>query len=537
MKRLCYLYKIYANIAFQIFLTILLWGVPSYGIYVTFAILLNTGCMVYFFYKFQKTLQKASSVCEEIRLGNFEARIKNHVVYGPSRGYLNSINNTIDICDAFVRESYLVMRAASEGRYHRKIRQEGMRGAFAASVKAINDAVDILNQKATQEHQQTAMMSEAIHELSNLISDALCGILTTRMDATKYEKEFKDIAEQTNKLMDAIQVPLNHAIELMNYLSKGDLTHIIEAQYQGSFGEMKEALNATTFSLKETVNSIKTSAYHVSSSAQKISTGGLDLSQRTEAQASGLEQTAASVESISQTLRQNTGVTKEAAKKALDAKDKALQGGDIVKQAIFAMERIAQSSKEITTIIETINEISFQTNILALNASIEAARAGEHGRGFDVVAGEVRALAARSSSSAQEIQERIQNSINLVTEGVDLVNQAGVVLEDIVTSNNQLSENIQGIVESSIAQSSSIEEISAATNHMDAITQKNAALVQESTAAAQTLSSHANELYTLMEKFKVDDSSPNYKSKENSMSSSSKKGSFNSDSNQYQPHP
>ena len=520
MKNLCCLYKLLGSISIQgLLITVLLYSkffdINSDFIYSLVMISFLFVC--YFSYKLTKQLNNASRVCSDIRAGNFESRIINHVTKGPTGKLFNNINNSIDVCDSFVRESYLVMKAVSEGRYHRKIRSESMLGSFAISIKGINHAVDSIAEKAKTERSNKNMMEKTIKELINLIGNAKNGVLSTRIDSSDLSGEFKEIIDQTNQLMDAIQEPISKSMELIQYIAKGNLNHRIDSDFKGSFGQMKDSLNETSSTLKDIVNKIKSSAFHVSTASKSISEGSTDLSERTEAQASGLEETAASVESISETLRSSTIITKEAAKKASSAKDTAMEGGEIVKQVISAMSRIEQSSKEITEIIGTINEISFQTNILALNASIEAARAGKHGRGFDVVAGEVRALAARSTTSAQEIQQRIQNSLTIVSEGVDLVNQAGNVLDGIVSSNNELSEDINKIVESSVSQSSAIDEISAATNHMDEMTQKNASLVQESTASAMTLSSHAQELYDLMKHFDVDGNKNSYNEKSGNM--------------------
>ncbi|NPE61446.1 methyl-accepting chemotaxis protein, partial [Dickeya dadantii] len=237
--------------------------------------------------------------------------------------------------------------------------------------------------------------------------------------------------------------------------------------------------------------------------SQQIAMGNADLSQRTEEQAASLQQTAASMEQISQTIRQNGETVREAAQLATTASDTAAKGSEVVSNVIRTMSDITASSRKIGDIISVIDSIAFQTNILALNAAVEAARAGEQGRGFAVVAGEVRSLAQRSASAAREIKELITESMEKVESGSQLVGHAGTTMDDIVTQARHVADLIKEIGVTTTEQESGISQINLAVNQLDQVTQQNAALVEQSASAADSLSDQARHLVQLMNVFVV----------------------------------
>ena len=285
---------------------------------------------------------------------------------------------------------------------------------------------------------------------------------------------------------------MNEAVSVLTEVSNGNLTQPMVGDYKGTFADIKKAVNATVDKLIETVVSIKESASSVNSAAGEIASGSADLSMRTEQQASSLEETAASMEEITGTVRQNS--------------NNASKGGRVVEEAVLAMRSIEKSSQKISDIIGVIDEIAFQTNLLALNAAVEAARAGDAGKGFAVVASEVRALAGRSASASKEIKTLINESAGQVKTGAQLVNQAGETLKGIVGSVKQVAGIVSEIASASVQQATGIDEINSAVTQMDEATQQNAALVEENTAAAQSMLEQARNLDALISFFKVDES-------------------------------
>lgn len=296
------------------------------------------------------------------------------------------------------------------------------------------------------------------------------------------------------------------SVEVLKNLSAGNLMHKIEGEYKGAFGEIKSALNVTIDRLCEMVKQIVESAQSVNSAAGEISAGSTDLSQRTEEQASSLEETAASMEEITGTVKQNSGNAATANELSSKANKVANDGGKVVEEAVAAMGNIEASSKKISDIIGVIDEIAFQTNLLALNAAVEAARAGDAGKGFAVVASEVRSLAGRSASASKEIKALISESANQVQVGAGLVNQAGETLRNIVASVQQVAKIVAEISTASQEQATGIDEVNTAITQMDEVTQQNAALVEENTAAAQSMLEQARALEKLMSFFTIKES-------------------------------
>ena len=247
---------------------------------------------------------------------------------------------------------------------------------------------------------------------------------------------------------------------------------------------MSRGVNQLADNMAEVVSRVKRVAADVHRGADEISAGNANLSQRTEEQSSSLEETASSMEEMTTTVKQNADNAAQANQLALAARDQAEKGGTVVSQAVAAMAGINEASKKIADIIGVIDDIAFQTNLLALNAAVEAARAGEQGRGFAVVASEVRSLAGRSATAAKEIKELIQDSVRKVEDGSVLVTQSGQTLEKIVAAVKKVSDIVAEIAAASREQSSGIEQVNRAVMQMDELTQQNAALVEEATAAS-----------------------------------------------------
>lgn len=358
----------------------------------------------------------------------------------------------------------------------------------------------------TDEVRNEQSVKLAQEEINGLIAAATKGDLQKRINAAQFEGFYKALAESMNGLMDTIVAPLDKALDVLGALAGGNLSVKMQGEYEGAFGDIKNSLNTTIEQLKSTVGNIKTSAEVINSAASEIASGSADLSMRTEQQASNLEETAASMEEITGTVKQNSQNANTANDLAMKANQVASEGGKVVESAVTAMGSIEKSSQKISDIIGVIDEIAFQTNLLALNAAVEAARAGDAGKGFAVVASEVRSLAGRSASASKEIKALISESVTQVKDGAQLVNQAGDTLKGIVGSVQQVASIVSDIAAASVQQATGIDEVNSAVTQMDEVTQQNAALVEENTAAAQSMLEQAKALEKLVTFFRMDES-------------------------------
>nr|WP_280530245.1 methyl-accepting chemotaxis protein [Paludibacterium paludis] len=315
---------------------------------------------------------------------------------------------------------------------------------------------------------------------------------------------FKVLGEGVNNLLDVTSRGLNDIASVLASLARGDLTRTIESDYQGLFGSLKSDTNTTVERLREIVGDIKEATDAITTAAREIAVGNSNLSSRTEQQAASLEETASSMEEITSTVKQNAENAKKANQLASGASQIATQGGAVVGQVVSTMSEINDSARKIVDIISVIDGIAFQTNILALNAAVEAARAGEQGRGFAVVASEVRNLAQRSAAAAKEIKALIGDSVDKVESGSRLVDEAGKTMEEIVSSVTRVADIMSEISAASIEQSSGIEQVNLAVTQMDENTQKNAALVEEAAAAAESLQEQSQSLARAVSIFRLD---------------------------------
>ncbi|MDY0976248.1 methyl-accepting chemotaxis protein [Massilia sp. CFBP9012] len=304
-------------------------------------------------------------------------------------------------------------------------------------------------------------------------------------------------------LVRAIVRPLEQAVAIAGAVAKGDLTQTIEVTSNDETGRLLKALKEMNDSLVKIVSQVRTGTDNIATASSQIAAGNLDLSSRTEQQAGSLEETASSMEELTSTVKQNADNARQANALATSASEVAGKGGAVVEQVVQTMGAINASSTRIVDIIAVIDGIAFQTNILALNAAVEAARAGEQGRGFAVVAGEVRSLAQRSAAAAKEIKLLIDDSVDKVHHGSELVERAGATMQEIVQSVNRVTDIMSEITAASQEQTAGIEQINGAVAQMDQVTTQNAALVEEASAAAASLQEEATALAHTVGAFKL----------------------------------
>jgi methyl-accepting chemotaxis protein len=307
------------------------------------------------------------------------------------------------------------------------------------------------------------------------------------------------------RLTRGITVPLCQAVAIAEAVAHRDLTTHIQVDSTDETGRLLSSLQKMNDGLISIVTEVRNGTESISTASSQIAAGNLDLSGRTEEQASSLEETASSMEELTSTVKQNADNARQANQLAVKASEVAQRGGGVVAEVVSTMEAINGSSRKIADIISVIDGIAFQTNILALNAAVEAARAGEQGRGFAVVASEVRNLAQRSAAAAKEIKTLIDDSLDKVDAGSMLVTQAGTTMTEVVDSIQRVTDIMGEITSATHEQSSGIEQVNQAISQMDQVTQQNAALVEEAAAAAASLHDQADALTAIVAVFKLHD--------------------------------
>ncbi|MCR1768977.1 HAMP domain-containing protein [Burkholderia glumae] len=302
----------------------------------------------------------------------------------------------------------------------------------------------------------------------------------------------------------SITTPIRTSVSIAETVARGDLTSRIEVAGRDETSQLLRALKSMNERLAEVVGRVRAGSDSIATGASQIAAGNSDLSQRTEEQAASLEETAASMEQLTATVKQNTESAQQGNSLAANASEVARRGGDVVGRVVTTMREISASSAKVGEIISVIEGIAFQTNILALNAAVEAARAGDQGRGFAVVAGEVRTLAQRSATAAKEIKTLIESSVERVQAGSGLVDEAGRTMEEVVQSVQRVADLMGEISAASVEQRTGIEQVNIAVTQMDEVTQQNAALVEEASAAAQSMAAQSNALRETVSIFRLD---------------------------------
>lgn len=377
-------------------------------------------------------------------------------------------------------------------------------GDMAKAVQVFKENGIRVQQIAEQEASFGEKCDELRQDIGEMVRAALEGDFSRRMTITYTFDELNAFASGMNELVGNIETGLSETRRVMSALATGDLTESMHGKFSGAFFELQQNVNSTMDTLRAIVTEVRYSIDQINSGSGELRFASDDLAKRTEQQAAALEETSSALEVITSALRQSTQRASDAAKKVDHARMSTENSSVVVSDAISAMQRIEAASGQIGQIINVIDEIAFQTNLLALNAGVEAARAGEAGKGFAVVAQEVRELAQRSANAAKDIKALITKSGEEVDAGVRLVTATGQALSQIRTHVESINEEVHSIANSSQEQSSSLAEINQALGQMDQVTQRNAAMVEETTASTNKLADDAYHLSNLIARFKLE---------------------------------
>lgn len=348
-----------------------------------------------------------------------------------------------------------------------------------------------------------ARLIDTLTDVNALVEAASRGEFGLRGDAQRHEGVYREMVEGLNEVMRTADAGLQEVGRVLERLAEGDLTHAASGRFSGRLAVLQSDTNRTVGQLRALIGQVRESMESINTASKEIAAGNQHLSKRTEEQAASLVQTASSMAELTSTVKRTAGDARLAKDLVVSASEVALRGGDSVRRAVATMAAVSASSRKISDITSLIDGIASQTNILALNAAVEAARAGDHGRGFAVVASEVRNLAQKSSAASKEIRDLIADSAEKVASGLQLVNDAGQTMEEVVASVKRASGIMADIATASLEQSAGIDQVNQAVSQMDEVTQRNAALVQQAAAAALSLEEQAQSLAKAVVKFKV----------------------------------
>ena len=479
-----------------------------------------------------QSLVSARKIANAIAVGYFNSKID--VSQEDEIGdLLRAMSKMQEAINAFVGAQEDMAKRHAAGNVKEQLDVSKFSGAYARMAQEMNELIqsritinrqilDIISQYAKGDFSvdmdvlpgETVVITNTVNsikqallainnEIKTLAQAGANGDFSKRANTDHFEFMFREMLNDLNKLLTTCDTGFNDVLRVSNSLARGDLTQTITNNYPGTFGKVKEGINSTVGNLQALVDEIKDSTHQINTAAQEIAAGNNDLSQRTEKQAASLEETAASMTELTSTVQHNAENATQANDLARDAERIASQGGVVVGDVVTTMDSINESSRKVVEIISVIDNIAFQTNILALNAAVEAARAGEQGRGFAVVATEVRNLAQRAAAAAGEIQLLIDDSVDKIQGGSQLVAQAGKTMHEIVQAVQGVTAIMSEITAASVEQSTGIAQVNNAIAQMDEVTQQNAALVEEAAAGAESLEEQARKLSVTVANFKT----------------------------------
>ncbi|UTY47277.1 HAMP domain-containing methyl-accepting chemotaxis protein [Sinorhizobium fredii] len=377
-------------------------------------------------------------------------------------------------------------------------------GEMARAVEVFKQNGIKVRELNAQEAALQAKSADLQVSIGEVVTAAVAGDFTRRITKTYDNVDLDRFAASVNELIASVDRGIAETRRVVAALADGDLSETMRGEFQGAFGELKDNVNQTMTNLRSVLGEVRSAIDTINGGAGEMRIASGDLSKRTEQQAASLEETSSALEEITAAVKSSTERALEASHMVDEARKSTEQSSAVVKDAVSAMGRIEEASGEIGQIINVIDEIAFQTNLLALNAGVEAARAGEAGKGFAVVAQEVRELAQRSANAAKDIKALISRSGEEVGAGVKLVTATGAALTLIEGHVLKVNEHVHSIATAAREQSTGLSEVSTAVNQMDQVTQQNAAMVEESTAATNRLADEAANLARLIARFRLE---------------------------------
>ncbi len=436
----------------------------------------------------KRTLEEVTKMVNAAKEGNFEVDVDFRGIQGD---YLEIVKNVSGLIENFKKpledfSNITNLLAKGDSKARITVDYKGSFNVFKESINRLGNQINLL-----------------VSEMDELAKAAAEGNLDYRGDSSKFEGDLAEIVNGVNRTMEGIVIPLRDIGDVLKKLANNDLTARVTSDYKGEYNILKENVNKAMESLENVIMQVADSVDQVSSASNQVSASSQALAQGASEQASALEETSSSLEEIASMTNQNADNANQANTLSIEANKAAEKGNEIMQKMAKAIEEIKKSSDETSKIIKTIDEIAFQTNLLALNAAVEAARAGEAGKGFAVVADEVRNLAMRSAEAAKNTSALIEESVKNAENGVTISQDVAESLTEINNITKKVSNLVAEIAASSKEQAQGVDQINKAVAQMDEVTQKNAATSEESASAAEELASQATELDSMVASFKL----------------------------------
>lgn len=434
----------------------------------------------------QGAISEANEVVSALAAGQFDKRVTK-VLAGDLNTLKDGINESADNIADVMSQLKEVMEYLRNGQFDVQLSTQAQ-GEYKAMIETASNSMNAMNR--------------VIGEINKVMGRVSEGEFNERVHV-KAAGEMDELKTAINDTVEVLESVIGDITQVMDAQSQGDLTLSVTTKCEGQLDHLKIAINKNAENLAGIISSALNSANVVNGASDEVSRGSQDLSQRVQEQAAALEETSATMDEMNSAVQNNTQNALEATKVARDVQEKAHNGTEVMQQTINAMNSIQESSHKISEIVTLIDGIAFQTNLLALNAAVEAARAGDHGRGFAVVAGEVRALAQKSAEAAKDIKTLIDESVARIGQGTQLASESGEVLKGINDAVENVTQMIEHIAQASKEQAEGVNQVHKAIADIDQVTQQNAALVEETSAAAESMAEQATDLSRNMAFFKT----------------------------------